>query len=78
MVLQQESINQSIIKALEDIAKESPGKFQLNINVKTSQYDYLQITPQKFEFFPGTKFNNRLKELFSDQTTVSVMINETP
>ena len=78
MDLLQENINQNTIRALEDIAKESPGKFHLNINVKTTQYDYLQISLQKFEFFPDTKFSNRLKELITDHTKVSVIISETP
>ncbi|MBW6516409.1 MAG: DNA polymerase III subunit alpha [Candidatus Cloacimonetes bacterium] len=76
MDIKQELLNHDMIGALEDIARESPGKFYINLNVKTSKYDYLQITPQKYSFFPGSKFNSRVKELFNDQAKVNVRINE--
>jgi DNA polymerase-3 subunit alpha len=70
-------LNQTVIKNIEDLAREAPGNFQLNFNIKTPNYDYLQITLQKYRFFPSTTFNNLLNECF-DNAKVFVSVNDSP
>jgi len=72
----QELLTDDTIKRLENLAKESPGSFQISFNVKTTKYDYLRITPQKFCFFPGSRFGRLVKEYFDKKAKISVKVNE--
>lgn len=76
MDVNQEQLNKEMVRTLEDIAKETPGKFHLNINVKTKKYKYLQLTPQKYVYFPGSRFNNLLKEHLSNEVKVNISVND--